>query len=75
MIWTDDTPIRVLAPGRGKTREARFWVYAHNPRPWGGTGPPVALATAVQRRRPPRRVILGATAGLLALVAGWRVFS
>ena len=26
VIWTDDTPIRVLAPGRGKTRLGRFWV-------------------------------------------------
>jgi transposase len=47
MIWTDDTPIRVLAPGRGKTREARFWVYAYDPRPWGGPeeghGPPMAF--------------------------------
>ncbi|MFZ4411081.1 MAG: IS66 family transposase, partial [Paracraurococcus sp.] len=43
VIWTDDTPIRVLAPGHGKTRQARVWVYAHDPRPWGGTGPPVAF--------------------------------
>jgi transposase len=43
VIWTDDTPIAVLAPGRGRTREARFWVYAFDPRPWGGTGPPMAL--------------------------------
>jgi hypothetical protein len=43
VLWTDDTPIRVLAPGRGKTREARVWVYAHDPRPWNGTGPPVAF--------------------------------
>ena len=26
-LHTDDTPIKVLEPGRGKTREARFWVY------------------------------------------------
>jgi transposase len=26
-IHTDDTPIRVLEPGKGKTRTARFWVY------------------------------------------------
>lgn len=26
-LHTDDTPVRVLDPGRGKTREARFWVY------------------------------------------------
>src|SRR3712207_2789655 len=43
VVWTDDTPIRVLAPGRGRTRKARFWVYAFDPRPWGGTGPPAAL--------------------------------
>ena len=43
VIWTDDTPIRVLAPGRGKTGSGRFWVYAFDPRPWGGTGPPAAL--------------------------------
>jgi transposase len=43
VIWTDDTPIRVLAPGRGRTRLGRFWVYAFDPRPWGGTGPPAAL--------------------------------
>ncbi len=43
VVWTDDTPIRVLAPGHGKTRQARFWVYAFDPRPWGGTGPPAAL--------------------------------
>jgi transposase len=43
VIWTDDTTIRVLAPGRGRTRIGRFWVYAFDPRPWGGTGPPAAL--------------------------------
>ncbi len=43
VIWTDDTTIRVLAPGRGRTRIGRFWVYAFDPRPWGGTGPPAAI--------------------------------
>ena len=43
VIWTDDTTIRVLAPGRGRTRIGRFWVYAFDPRPWGGTGPPAAF--------------------------------
>src|SRR4028118_2267868 len=36
VIWTDDTPIRVLAPGRGRTRLGRLRVYAFDPRPWGG---------------------------------------
>jgi transposase len=43
VIWTDDTTIRVLAPGRGRTRIGRFWVYAFDPRPWGSTGPPAAF--------------------------------
>ncbi|MBU8544339.1 MULTISPECIES: IS66 family transposase [Roseomonadaceae] len=43
IIWTDDTPIAVLAPGRGRTREGRFWVYAIDPRPWKGHGPPAAF--------------------------------
>jgi transposase len=27
MLHTDDTPVDVLEPGRGKTRTGRFWVY------------------------------------------------
>ena len=36
-IHTDDTPVRVLAPGTGKTREARFWVY------WGDEAHPFVV--------------------------------
>jgi transposase len=43
IIWTDDTPIAVLAPGRGRTREGRFWVHAFDPRPWRGQGAPAAF--------------------------------
>ena len=43
VIWTDDTPIAVLAPGRGRTRQGRFWVYAFDPRPWQGPGAPAAF--------------------------------
>jgi transposase/FtsZ-binding cell division protein ZapB len=39
-LHADDTPIRVLAPGTGKTRTARLWVYARDDRPSGGTSPP-----------------------------------
>jgi len=31
VIHTDDTPVRVQAPGTGKTREGRFWVYSGDP--------------------------------------------
>ncbi len=61
VIWTDDTPIRVLAPGRGKTRQARVWIYAHDPRPWGGTGPPVAFYrySADRKRERPQGHLVG----------------
>jgi transposase len=42
VVWTDDTPIRTLAPGTGKTRQARFWCYAVDPRPYKGAGHPAA---------------------------------
>lgn len=43
VLHTDDTPIRVLAPGTGKTRLARFWVYAVDQRPCAGQDPPAAF--------------------------------
>ena len=43
VLHTDDTPIRTLAPGTGKTRLARFWVYAVDPRPHAGPAPPAAF--------------------------------
>lgn len=39
-IHTDDTPVPVLSPGRGKTKTARLWVYARDDRPCGDTSPP-----------------------------------
>ena len=41
-IFADDTPIRMLAPGAGKTHTARIWTYARDERPWGGAAPPAA---------------------------------
>jgi transposase len=35
-IHADDTPIRVLAPGLGKTRTGRLWNYVVDERPWAG---------------------------------------
>jgi transposase len=43
VIWTDDTPIRTLAPGTGKTRLSRFWCYAVDPRPYKGSGHPAVF--------------------------------
>jgi transposase len=42
-IHTDDTPIGVLAPGRGRTKTGRIWTYVVDERPWAGDRPPAAL--------------------------------
>jgi transposase len=39
-LHTDDTPVPVLAPGRGKTKTGRLWTYVRNDRPWGDQTPP-----------------------------------
>lgn len=42
VIHTDDTPIAVLAPGNGKTRTGRIWIYLVDERPWQGARAPAA---------------------------------
>ena len=39
----DDTPIKVLAPGLGKTKTGRIWVYARDGRPCGDKTPPAIV--------------------------------
>ena len=41
-IFADDTPVRMLAPGTGKTATARLWAYGRDERPWGGDVPPAS---------------------------------
>lgn len=41
-VHADDTPVKVLAPGQGKTRTGRLWVYVRDDRPAGSTAPPAA---------------------------------
>ena len=41
-IFADDTPVKMQAPGTGKTTTARFWTYARDERPWAGHAPPAA---------------------------------
>ena len=41
-LHADDTPVPVLAPGQGKTRTARLWVYVRDDRPAGACEPPAA---------------------------------
>ncbi len=42
-LFADDTPFRVLDPGRGRTKTGRLWVYAREQRPWAGPEPPAAV--------------------------------
>ncbi|HWH73359.1 MAG TPA: IS66 family transposase [Methylibium sp.] len=41
-VHADDTPVNVLAPGNGKTRTGRLWVYVRDDRPAASTQPPAA---------------------------------
>ena len=41
-VFADDTPVKMQAPGTGKTKTARLWVYARDERPWAGPAPPAA---------------------------------
>lgn len=42
-LHADDTPVPVLAPGTGKTRTGRLWVYLRDERPYGGSAPPAVV--------------------------------
>lgn len=39
-IFSDDTPVPVLSPGRKQTKTGRMWAYARDDRPWQGDLPP-----------------------------------
>lgn len=42
-LHADDTPIPVLAPGTGKTKTGRLWIYVRDDQPAGSTDPPAVL--------------------------------
>lgn len=39
-VHADDTPLPVLAPGKGRTKTARLWTYVRDDRPAGSGDPP-----------------------------------
>src|SRR5829696_3165870 len=39
-VFSDETPMPVLDPGRGRTKCGQFWAHAVDDRPWGGPAPP-----------------------------------
>ena len=50
-LHVDDTPVPVLAPGTGKTKTGRLWVYVRDERPFAGGRPPAALFRYSQDRK------------------------
>jgi transposase len=42
-IHADDTTVKVLAPGTGKTKTGRLWVYVRDNRSWNPNDPPAAV--------------------------------
>lgn len=65
-IHTDDTPVPVLSPGRGRTKTARLWVYARDDRAWADPSPPAVWYQYSENRKGenPRRHLEG-FAGIL----------
>jgi len=57
VIFTDDTPVDMLQEGRGRTKEARIWVYV------GGCGPPYRFFdfTEDRRKERPAQILSGYT--------------
>jgi hypothetical protein len=43
VIHADDTPVPTLAPGNGKTKTGRLWIYLRDERPHAGPAPPAVL--------------------------------
>jgi transposase len=73
-VHADDTPVKVLAPGEGKTRTARLWVYVRDDRPAASTDPPAAwYRYSPDRKGEHPRGHLGRFSGILQADAygGW----
>jgi len=67
-IHADDTPVKVLEPGRGKTAIGRLWAYVVDDRASGATTPPLAWYAFSANRAGihPRRELAGFTGFLQA---------
>jgi len=65
-VHTDDTPVPVLDPGRGRTKTGRIWTYVRDDRPAGSRAPPAVWYrySADRQGRHPREH-LGRFAGIL----------
>lgn len=50
-LFADDTPMPTLAPGTGRVKTGRFWVYARDDRPWQGPDPPAVIYAYASDRK------------------------
>jgi len=65
-VHADDTPLPVLAPGKGKTRTARLWIYVRDDRPWASpVAPAVWFAYTPDRKGVHPQTHLARFAGIL----------
>jgi hypothetical protein len=66
VLHSDDTPVPVLAPGRGQTKTGRLWVALRDERPWSGTAPPAVIYRySPDRRGEHAEALLGGCRGFL----------
>lgn len=65
-LHADDTPVPVLQPGKGSTKEGRFWVYVRDDRPAGAKDPSAVLFRYAPDRKAERpRLHLESYGGVL----------
>jgi transposase len=66
VLHADDTPVPVLAPGRGETKNGRLWIALRDERPWAGAAPPAAFYRYTPDRRGEHaEALLGGCRGFL----------
>jgi transposase len=74
-VHADDTPVKVLQPGAGKTKQGRLWVYVRDERAAGNGAPPAAWFRYSRDRKGehPRAHLKGFSGTLQAdAYGGWK---
>ena len=65
-LGMDETPVRVLDPGRGRTKTGYMWTMVRDERPWSGADPPgVVYRYAPSRSGKHGEALLGGFSGTL----------
>jgi hypothetical protein len=73
-LFVDETTVKVLAPGTGKTKTGYMWVIVSDNRAHGGADPPLALYTYMPGRGAMwAKQLLGAYQGILQVDA-WQAY-